>query len=258
MQALLDGIPRPRRLCRPSHPWRLQDGARTSENTEESLANVADVTAPELSALIQFAPVSVPLAYPREAPGVRSSWRCKRMGSRTRHRHVADEALIRSLFAEHGHAMLAYATRLTGDRAAAEDVVQEALIKAWKNPDVLVNGKGSVRGWLLTVVRNIITDRFRARKARPQEVAESTATVPVERDHADKVVGSIIVLDALQQLPEAQRSVLVEIYVRGQSVNEAAETLGIPPGTVKSRSYYALRALRDLFSARETGLEGVA
>ncbi|MCE7006352.1 sigma-70 family RNA polymerase sigma factor [Kibdelosporangium philippinense] len=175
-----------------------------------------------------------------------------------RHRQVADEALIRTLFAEHGRAMLAYATRLTGDRPAAEDVVQEALIKAWHNPDVLVNGKGSVRGWLLTVVRNIITDKVRARNARPKEVPESPTAVPIERDHADKVVNSMVVLDALEKLPEVHRSVLVEIYVRGQNVNETAETLGIPPGTVKSRSHYALRALRDLFTARGTGMEGVA
>jgi RNA polymerase sigma-70 factor (ECF subfamily) len=179
-------------------------------------------------------------------------------GFGTRHRQVADEALIRSLFEEHGRAMLAYATRLTGERATAEDVVQEALIRAWKHPDALVNGKGSVRGWLLTVVRNIITDGVRAKNARPKEVAESPASVPIERDHADKVVNSMVVLDALDQLPATHRSVLVEIYVRGQSVNEAAEALGIPPGTVKSRSYYALRALRDMFSARGAGMEGVA
>jgi RNA polymerase sigma-70 factor (ECF subfamily) len=181
------------------------------------------------------------------------------VGLRTRpDRQVADEALIRTLFEEHGRAMLAYATRLTGERAAAEDIVQEALIRAWKNPDALVNGKGSVRGWLLTVIRNLVTDKVRARNARPKEVAESPTTVPTERDHADKVVNSMVVLDALDQLSDMHRSVLVEIYVRGQSVSEAAEALGIPPGTVKSRSYYALRALRDLFSARGVGIEGVA
>lgn len=89
---------------------------------------------------------------------------------------AADEALIRSLYEEHGRALLAYATRLTGDRAAAEDVVQETLVRAWRHPDALVNGKGSVRGWLLTVARNLVTDRVRARAARPQEVAESPAT----------------------------------------------------------------------------------
>src|ERR1700710_1014428 len=73
------------------------------------------------------------------------------------------EALIRSLYAEHGRSVLAYATRLTGDRAAAEDGVQETLVRAWKHADKLVEGHGSVRGWLLTVARNIVTDRARAR-----------------------------------------------------------------------------------------------
>ncbi|AIJ24854.1 transmembrane anti-sigma factor [Amycolatopsis methanolica 239] len=80
---------------------------------------------------------------------------------------VADEALIRTLYEEHGRALLAYAHRLTGDHAAAEDAVQETLVWAWRHPDTLVNGKGSVRGWLLTVVRNIVADRFRAKAARP-------------------------------------------------------------------------------------------
>jgi RNA polymerase sigma-70 factor, ECF subfamily len=170
---------------------------------------------------------------------------------------AADEALIRSLFNEHGRALLTYATRLTNDRAAAEEVVQETLVKAWRNPDALVNGKGSVRGWLLTVARNIVIDRARAKAARPTEVAESPANEPVHRDHAQSVVDSVVVVEALQRLSEEHRNVLVEIYFRGRNVNEAAQSLGIPVGTVKSRSYYALRALRDLFDSPRAPLEEV-
>jgi RNA polymerase sigma-70 factor (ECF subfamily) len=178
---------------------------------------------------------------------------------RSRRRQAdADEALVRSLYEEHGRALLAYATRLTGDRAAAEDVVQETLLRAWKHPEVLVNGRGSVRGWLLTVARNIITDRARARAARPVEVAESPATPPIERDHADSVVDSMVVMEALDQLSGHHRDVLVELYFRGRSVTEAADVLGIPPGTVKSRSHHALRALREVFGAPRAELRGVA
>ncbi|MFJ3772091.1 sigma-70 family RNA polymerase sigma factor [Streptomyces sp. NPDC090075] len=160
---------------------------------------------------------------------------------------TSDEVLIRSLYEEHGRALLAYAKRLTNDHAAAEDVVQETLIRAWKNQESLVNGKGSVRGWLLTVARNIIMDRFRAKAARPTEVAESVGTTPVEKDHAEGVVDSMLVMEALDRLSPDHRDVLNEIYFQGRSVAEAAESLGIPPGTVKSRSHYALKQLRDLY-----------
>ena len=142
--------------------------------------------------------------------------------------------------------MLAYATRLLGDRAAAEDVVQEALIRAWRNPDVLTNGKGSTRGWLLTVVRNLVIDRVRARAARPQEVDEDPEFHPAVGDHADLVATSVTVRDALTSLSEDHRLVLDQLYLQGRSLGEAAAALGVPTGTVKSRSYYALRALRDV------------
>jgi RNA polymerase sigma-70 factor (ECF subfamily) len=160
------------------------------------------------------------------------------------------ETLIRALYAEHGRSLLAYATRLTGDRAAAEDVVQETLLRAWKHADDLNAGKGSVRGWLLTVVRNLVTDRARARAARPAEVADVADKPPVERDHSESVVNTMVVMDALEKVSPEHREVLVELYYRGRSVAEAARELGVPPGTVKSRSYYALRALRAVLAEK--------
>lgn len=164
---------------------------------------------------------------------------------------LSDEAVVRTLYEEHGRSLLAYATRLTGDRAAAEDVVQETLVRAWRHASTLTEERGSVRGWLLTVARNIVTDRARARAARPAEVAESPASPPIERDHSDTVVDTMVVLDALDQVSPEHRDVLVEIYYRGRSVTEAARVLGIPPGTVKSRTYYALRALRAAIGGPE-------
>lgn len=157
---------------------------------------------------------------------------------------VPGEDLIRTIYVEHGRALLAYATRLTGDAAAAEDVVQETLVRAWKHGAALSDGSRSVRGWLLTVARNIVTDRARARRARPTEVAENPATPPIERDHADGVVDTMVVLDGLGALSAEHRRVLIEVYYRGRTTAEAAEVLGVPAGTVKSRTYYALRALR--------------
>lgn len=171
----------------------------------------------------------------------------------------ADEALVHAVYQEHGRALLAYATRLTGDRAAAEDVVQETIVRAWRHPEVLTNGKGSTRGWLLTVARNIVTDRARAKAARPREVPAELGGVevaPVTRDHAEHVVASVTVLRAMDALSQDHRGVLEELYFRGRNLSEAAAALGIPAGTVKSRSYYALRALREHLAEAEPA-EGV-
>ncbi|MCU1681433.1 MAG: polymerase [Amycolatopsis sp.] len=177
----------------------------------------------------------------------------------TRRRQAdADEALIRGVYEEHGRALLTYATRLTNDRAAAEDVVQETLLRAWKHPEVLVNGKGSTRGWLLTVARNIVIDKARARGARPAEVAEQPGRPPIERDHSDRVVNTTVVLGAMDKLSGSHREVLVELYFRGATVTEAAMKLGIPAGTVKSRSHHAIKGLRELLSPGQAVLEGVA
>jgi RNA polymerase sigma-70 factor, ECF subfamily len=168
-----------------------------------------------------------------------------------------DEALIRAVYEQHGRAVFAYAIHLTGDRAAAEDVLQETLVRAWRHSEVLVNGKGSVRGWLLRVAGRIVVDRARAAAARPREVAESAVQAPIRRDHADQVIDSIVVFEALRKLSEEHREVIVQLYFRGRSPLEAAKALGVPEGTVKSRAYYALRALRKSFSDGANVTKGV-
>ena len=160
-----------------------------------------------------------------------------------RRSEAADEERVRELFEEHGRAMLAYAVRLTGDRSAAEDIVQEALVRAWRHHVVPFGGKSAMRAWLFKVIRNLVVDRFRARNSRPIEVVETSMTHPVERDHADRVVDSMLVFQALDSLSPEHRAVLEDIYFHGKTIRETAETQGIPLGTVKSRTHSALRSL---------------
>jgi RNA polymerase sigma-70 factor (ECF subfamily) len=81
---------------------------------------------------------------------------------------------------------------------------------------------------------------------RPIEVVETVMTHPVQRDHADRVVDSMLVFQALSTLSPEHRAVLEDVYIHGNTVRETAEKLGISPGTVKSRTYYALRSLHAL------------
>jgi RNA polymerase sigma-70 factor (ECF subfamily) len=162
---------------------------------------------------------------------------------------------LRELSDEHAGALLGYAQRLTsGDRQWAEDVVQEALLRAWRHPEAMQPGTGSTRGWLLTVTRNIVRDHQRARRARPREVGDAeldsdrvSGTAP---DPIDQALQSWTVADALATLRPEHRSVLLETFYRGRSVAEAAAALGIPAGTVKSRTFYALKALRLALTER--------
>lgn len=166
------------------------------------------------------------------------------------------EALIRQVYEEHGASLIAYARRITGDHATAEDIVQETLIRAWTHPEALRNGKGSVRGWLLTVTRNIATDRFRAKAARPAEVSVVTGPEPAAADPAENIVDSLAMLSVLDRLSPDHRAVLLELYYKGRSVVQAAEALGVPPGTVRSRTYYAMRALRGALGGLEYPTDG--
>ena len=97
-------------------------------------------------------------------------------------------------------------------------------------------------GW--TVARRIVIDGHRSRQARPQEVDPSPLEVIPAEDEIDKALWLMTLSDALDDLTPAHREVLVETYFKGRTVNEAAETLGIPSGTVRSRVFYALRSMK--------------
>ncbi|HEX5986694.1 MAG TPA: sigma-70 family RNA polymerase sigma factor [Nocardioides sp.] len=153
-------------------------------------------------------------------------------------------AAMKELYDEHASALWAFCMRLTGqDRQRAEDVVQETLLRAWRNETVLEGGHGSVRAWLYTVARNIVIDEWRTHRSQKEmSVAAVPDPTPVG-DRTDDLLTSWIVAEAIGKLSPEHRGVLLECYYRGASVAEAARRLGIPPGTVKSRSHYALRAL---------------
>ena len=154
-------------------------------------------------------------------------------------------ALMQQLHDEYAATLWRFCLRLVAnDRGRAEDVVQETMLRAWRNRGVLDRSPSAVRAWLFTVARNIVIDEWRSSRARSEL---SVADVPEHGgadDESDQMLMSWVVAEAVTQLSPEHRAVLLECYYRGRSVAEASRRLGVPPGTVKSRTHYALRALK--------------
>jgi RNA polymerase sigma-70 factor (ECF subfamily) len=156
----------------------------------------------------------------------------------------------------HRPALLAFTTRLVGgDTGRAEDVVQETFARAWRRIDRLTPEHGSVNSWLRRVASNIAIDGHRMRQVRPAEVELQHHDTPMRQDGTDgtdQILARMVVRDMLSSIWPEHRAVLEEVYLNDRTAAEAAAVLGIPVGTVKSRLFYALRALRG--NALESGL----
>ncbi|WP_440901907.1 sigma-70 family RNA polymerase sigma factor [Actinosynnema sp.] len=162
-----------------------------------------------------------------------------------------EDELIRRLYREFGSGLLGHAMRLTGsDRQWAEDIVQETLVRAWRNAEKLERDPVLLRSWLFTVARRLVIDDRRKRSVRPQESELTPSDEAPSHDEADRTLAAIVVAEAMNGLTQEHREAILETYLRDRTVGEAAEVLGVPPGTVKSRVYYALRALRRALQDR--------
>lgn len=149
----------------------------------------------------------------------------------------------------HATVLWRYAISLTRNAVEAEDVVQETLLRAWRNERLLAEDPEAVRGWLFTVARNLVIDDARSARRRRER---SSATLPgaVDGDRTDRLFDAMVLSDALASLGDAHREVITRAYYGGLSTNELAQELGIAEGTVKSRLHYGLRALRLAFQER--------
>ncbi|MGT2427163.1 sigma-70 family RNA polymerase sigma factor [Amnibacterium kyonggiense] len=154
-----------------------------------------------------------------------------------------EDALLRSLAEEHGPDLFRFVVRQTRDRELAEDVVQETLARAWRNPARIAAGRDAARAWLFTVARNLVIDDARSAHRRRELGVEELPERPVG-DGVDAAFDRILVSDALASLSRDHRVVIVEAHLLGRSVREIAEREGIAEGTVKSRLHYGMRALR--------------
>ncbi len=157
-----------------------------------------------------------------------------------------DRDATRQLYDRHAGLMLGVATRLLSDRSAAEDLVHDVFLEAWRNAGSYDPGRGTVRTWLMVRLRSRALDRLRSAAWRRRVDTGDRMPEPSDRPEVDPAAGGDRdrVRGALAELPEPQRRVLELAYYRGLSSSEVADVLGVPVGTVKSRTAAAFRKLR--------------
>ncbi len=173
--------------------------------------------------------------------------------SRLRHQptahSLADEGGIRAAYAAHGAELYRFALRALSDDGVAQDVVQETFLRAWRAADRYDSELSSLRVWLFAIARNVVIDVARRRSQAswprvvhdPESVIDALDPVP---DETDRVLATWLVEAALARLSDDHRHVLVETYLRGRSYQEVAAECAVPEGTLRSRTFYALKALR--------------
>ena len=140
-----------------------------------------------------------------------------------------------------------YARALTGERSAADDLVQDTLERAWNKLHLWRDGS-DLRAWLFTIMHNVHVNQVRSRMAAATVPLDEAAEAPVRATQTDML--EVRDIDtALQQLSLDQRQVLLLVAVERMSYDETARTLGIPIGTVMSRLARARERLRMVLSA---------
>lgn len=165
------------------------------------------------------------------------------------------ERAARRLYRRFGGELYGFALRRLGDRGLAEEAVQDVFTRAWRDAVDFDPARGTVRAWLYGIARHVVVDkeRYRGRRAplapsgeQPEEVAPEE---PIERALVRWQVEK-----AIEGLSIDHREVLLLGHFGGLSVDEIARVTGVPGGTVKSRTFYAMRNLR--LALEEIGVTG--
>jgi RNA polymerase sigma factor (sigma-70 family) len=169
----------------------------------------------------------------------------------------ADGDAFRDLFGRYAPTAMALAVRVVREAALAEEIVQEAFLSVWHNPDRYDESRGSVRAWLMATVHHRAVDAVRREQAHRRR-AETVPREPTTEDVAERVVEDLVlpqervaVRTALAALPAEQREIIELMYFGGLSQTMIADRLGLPLGTVKSRTLLGMRRLRTALGRLE-------
>jgi RNA polymerase sigma-70 factor, ECF subfamily len=161
-----------------------------------------------------------------------------------------DESSLAALYDRYHLLAFSLALRVVNDRGRAEDVVQDAFLSIWRKAGSYAEGRGSVKTWLTSIVRNRAIDLVRARR---ESDGDDEAVLLALRDPRPGVVEQVTasldrdtIRDAIAELPLEQRQAIAMAYFEGRSHSEISEVTGLPLGTVKSRIRLGMHRLKGL------------
>ncbi len=156
------------------------------------------------------------------------------------------ESLAREGYARFGAELYRYALSRLSDDAAAQDAVQETIVRAWRAGERFDPTVGSLRTWLYAILRNVIRDQATSRR-RDSSLADSHRLERGDQlvnDHSDATADADLVTRALGLISHDHRTAIVETYLRDRSYDDVAHELGVSVSTLRSRVYYGLKQLK--------------
>jgi len=162
---------------------------------------------------------------------------------------LGDEDEVHAAYVAHGPELYRFVLRGLADPGAAQDVVQETFLRAWRAADRFDPELASLRVWLFAIARNAMIDHARAAGARPWQgnlvdPLTAEAVGGTVEDPSERLLRSWVVEEALLRISEEHRSAIVQTHLKERAYAEVAAELAIPIGTLRSRVFYGLKALR--------------
>jgi RNA polymerase sigma-70 factor, ECF subfamily len=160
---------------------------------------------------------------------------------------MPDTAVLPELYQGYKPVLIRFLTGLTnGQRQVAEDIFQETMIRAWRHLDTLPSDPDGSRRWLFTVARRLVIDSVRRQQVRPAEVElDNAGDLPAPDETAAAALVGDAVRGAFNELSPQHRDIIRRLHLQGRSIDQVARDMNLPSGTVKSRSHYAIKALRE-------------
>ena len=163
---------------------------------------------------------------------------------------TGDTEALGLLYDRNSSLALAVAQRMVGDRSTAEDLVHDAFVAVWQKIGRFDSSRGTVRSWVLTIVRNRAIDRMRSSRVRletddPDEMPSLSTGHDPTADEAGGNISAAQLRLAIEQLPREQREAVELAYFGGRTYREIATITGVPQGTANGRLRLALGKLRE-------------